>query len=151
MAKGIKVSQCMTRDVRVISPDQTLREAARIMAEIDAGSLPVGEGDRLVGVITDRDIAIRAVAQGKGPDTPVRQVMSPEVKYSFEDEDVEDVTRNMGEIQVRRLPVVSREKRLVGIVSLGDLARGPGDADSVGAALGGISRAGGKHSQSQAH
>ncbi len=151
MAKGIKVSQCMTRDVRVISPDQTLREAAHIMAEIDAGSLPVREGDRLVGVITDRDITIRAVAQGKGPDTPVRQVMSTEVKYSFEDEDVEDVTRNMGEIQVRRLPVVSREKRLVGIVSLGDLARGPGGADSVGEALGGISRAGGQHSQSQPH
>ncbi len=150
MAKGMKVSECMSRDVRVTNPDQPIREAARIMAEIDAGSLPVGENDRLVGVITDRDIAIRAVAQGKSPDTPVREIMSSEVKYSFEDEDVEEVTRNMGEIQVRRLPVVTRDKRLVGIVSLGDLSRCIGNAVPVGEALEGISRTGGQHTQSAA-
>ncbi len=150
MAKGKTVSQCMSRDVRVTSPDETIRDAARVMAEIDAGSLPVGEGDRLVGVITDRDITIRAMAEGKGPDTPVREVMSSAVKYCFEDEDIEDVTRNMGEIQVRRLPVVTREKRLVGIVSLGDLARCSGNAEPVGEALESISRTGGQHNQTPA-
>jgi CBS domain-containing protein len=143
----MKVSECMTRDVRVASPGQTIREAAKIMAEIDAGSLPVGDNDRLVGVVTDRDIAIRAVSQGKGPDTKISEVMSAEVKYCFEDEELDEVTRNMGDIQVRRLPVVSREKRLVGIVSLGDLARRSKDSERVGEALEEISRAGGQHSQ----
>src|ERR671923_2399099 len=115
----MRVSDAMTREVRVASPGQSIREVAKIMAEIDAGSMPVGENDRLVGMITDRDIAIRAVAQGKGPDTPVRDVMSKEVKYCYEDEDLEHVADNMGELQVRRLPVVNRDKRLVGIVSLG--------------------------------
>lgn len=143
----MKISECMTRKVRVTRPDQTIREAARIMAEIDAGSLPVGESDRLIGVITDRDIAIRAVSRGKGPDTLVRDVMSSEVKYCFADEDIDKVSRNMGDIQVRRLPVVSREKRLVGIVSLGDLASRAEDKEKVAAALEGISRSGGPHSQ----
>jgi CBS domain-containing protein len=143
----MKVSECMTRDVRVASPGQTIREAAKIMAEIDAGSLPVGDNDRLVGVVTDRDIAIRAVSQGKGPDTKISEIMSAEVKYCFEDEELDEVTRNMGDIQVRRLPVVSREKRLVGIVSLGDLARRSKDSERVGEALEEISRAGGQHSQ----
>jgi CBS domain-containing protein len=143
----MKVSECMTRDVRVASPGQTIREAAKIMAEIDAGSLPVGDNDRLVGVVTDRDIAIRAVSQGKGPDTKISEVMSAEVKYCFEDEELDEVTRNMGDIQVRRLPVVSREKRLVGIVSLGDLARRSKDSERVGEALEEISRTGGQHSQ----
>jgi CBS domain-containing protein len=113
----------MTRDVRVATPGQSIRDVAKMMAEIDAGAMPVGENDRLVGMVTDRDIAIRAVAQGKGPDTPVREVMSSEVKYCFEDEDLEHVAKNMGDIQVRRLPVVNRDKRLVGIVALGDIAR----------------------------
>ena len=118
----MRVSEAMTRDVRVANPGQSIRDVAKIMAEIDAGAIPVGENDRLVGMITDRNIAIRAVAQGKGPDTPVRDVMSKEVKYCFEDEDLEHVAKNMGDIQVRRLPVVSRDKRLVGIVSLGDVS-----------------------------
>lgn len=146
----MKVSECMTRDVRVTRPDQTIREAARIMAEIDAGSLPVGDRDRLVGVVTDRDIAIRAVSRGMGPDTPVRDVMSSEVKYCFDDDDVDDVTRNMGDIRVRRLPVVTRDKRLVGIVSIGDLACRGEDPKGVGTALEGISRTGGPHSQASA-
>src|ERR687883_714396 len=112
----MRVSEAMTRDVRVASPEQSIREAARIMAEIDAGVMPVREGDRLVGMITDRDIAVRAVAEGKGPDTPIREVMTEDVKYCFEDDDTGDVARNMAEIQVRRLPVLTREKRLVGIV-----------------------------------
>lgn len=143
----MKISEVMTRDVRVTRPDHTISEAARIMASIDAGSLPVAESERLIGVVTDRDIVIRAVSQAKGPDTPVRDVMSHEVKYCFEDEDVDEVTRNMGDIQVRRLPVVDRGKRLVGIVSLGDLARHGDDAETVGAALEGISRSGGQHNQ----
>ena len=110
----MRVSEAMTRDVRVANPGQSIRDVAKMMAEIDAGAMPVGENDRLVGMITDRDIAIRAVAQGKGPETPVRDVMSKEVKYCFEDEDLEHVAKNMGDIQVRRLPVVNRDKRLGG-------------------------------------
>ncbi len=143
----MKVSEAMTRTVRIASPDQSIREVARIMAEVDTGVLPVGENDRLVGMITDRDIAIRAVAEGKGPDTPIREVMTQDVKYCYEDDDTEDVARNMADIQVRRLPVLTRDKRLVGIVSLGDLAREAGGA-FAGRALSGISRPGGQHNQS---
>lgn len=142
----MKVSEAMTRDVHVAAPNQTIRDAARVMAEIDAGALPVGENDRLVGMITDRDIAIRAVAQGLGPHTTVGDVMTPDVKYCFEDEDVAHVEENMGDIQVRRLPVVDREKRLVGIISLGDLAIGDSPAQA-GEALRGVSRPSGQHSQ----
>jgi CBS domain-containing protein len=136
----------MTRDVKVVSPDQSIREAASVMSECDAGSLPVGQDNRLVGVITDRDIAIRAVAQGKGPDTRVRDVMSAEVLYCFEDEDAEHVARNMSDNKVRRLPVLNREKQMVGIVSIADLALNA-KPDTVGSAVAGISRPGGAHSQ----
>jgi CBS domain-containing protein len=117
-----------------------------MMAEIDAGAMPVGENDRLIGMITDRDIAIRAVAAGKGPDTPVREVMSSDVKYCYEDEDLDHVAKNMSDIQVRRLPVVDRNKRLVGIVSLGDLATNEKKAATQ--AVSGVSKRGGQHSQS---
>ena len=140
----MRVSEAMTREVRIANPEQSIRDVAKMMADIDAGALPVGENDRLVGIITDRDIAIRAVAEGKGPDTPVRDVMSTEVKYVYEDEDLEHVARNMGDIQVRRLPVVNREKRLVGIVSLGDVARKE-DRRTSGGAIAGVSKRGGKH------
>jgi CBS domain-containing protein len=142
----MRVSEAMTRDVRVANPGQSIREVAKIMGEIDAGALPVGENDQLVGMITDRDIAIRAVARGKGPDTPVRDVMSKEVKYCYEDEDLQHVAQNMGEIQVRRLPVVDRDKRLVGIVSLGDVAQNE-DTSTIGEATAGVSQPGGKHRQ----
>ena len=89
----MKVSEAMTRDVRVANPNETIRDAARMMAEINAGSLPVGENDRLVGVITDRDIAVRAVAEGKAPTTKVRDVMSPEVLYCYDDQDLDDVAK----------------------------------------------------------
>ncbi len=119
----MNVSEVMTRDVRVASPDDYLQSAAQMMQENDFGALPVGENDRLVGMLTDRDITIRAVAQGLDPQTrKVRDVMSSEVKFVYDDESVQDAARNMSELQVRRLPVVNREKRLVGIVSLGDLA-----------------------------
>ena len=142
----MRVSEAMTRDVRVASPAQTIREVAKIMAQIDAGSLPVGDNDRLIGMITDRDIAVRAVAKGKGPDTPVREVMSEEVKYCFEDEDLEHVAKNMADIRVRRLPVVNRDKRLVGIVSLGDIAQNE-DSETTGEATAGVSQPGGPHRQ----
>jgi CBS domain-containing protein len=143
----MRVSEAMTRDVRVATPGQSIRDVAKIMAEIDAGAMPVGENDRLIGMITDRDIAIRAIAQGKGPDTPVRDVMSTEqVLYCYDDEDLDHVAKNMGDEQVRRLPVVNREKRLVGIVSLGDLATRERKAGSQ--AVSGVSKPGGSHSQS---
>jgi CBS domain-containing protein len=142
----MKVSNCMTRDVRVADPNQTIRDAARMMASLDAGVVPVGENDRLVGMITDRDIAVRGVAEGKGPETKIRDVMSTDVKYCFDDEEVDDVLHNMGDLQVRRLPVVNRDKRLVGIISLGDLATN-GEAKDAGVALSGISQPGGEHSQ----
>ena len=118
----MRVSEVMTRDVRVARADQTIREAANIMLDIDAGVLPVSENDQLVGMITDRDIAVRAIAQGKGPLTSVGEVMTSDVKHCFENEDTDHVARNMADQQVRRLPVVNRDKRLVGILSLGDVA-----------------------------
>jgi CBS domain-containing protein len=142
----MKVQEAMSTNVKLAKPNQSIRDAAKIMADIDAGVLPVGDGDRLVGMITDRDIAVRAVARGLGPETPVREVMSAEVKYCFGDEDVDDVAGNMGEIKVRRLPVLDRNKRLVGIVSLGDIAMTDGP-DSAGDAICGISQPGGQHSQ----
>lgn len=136
----MQVNKLMTRDVRIAAPDQTLQQAARLMAELDTGVLPVGENDRLVGMITDRDIAIRAVAQGLDPDTPVRQIMSPDVKYVFEDQEVDEVSIVMSDLQVRRLPVVDRNKRLVGILSLGDLAVSDRTMDEAGEALSGVSQ-----------
>ena len=142
----MRVSDAMTREVRVASPGQSIREVAKIMDEINAGSMPVGDNDRLVGMITDRDIAIRAVALGKGPETPVREVMSDsKVLYCYEDEELAHVAKNMSEEQVRRLPVVNRDKRLVGIVSLGDLAQNEGRAATK--AVKGVTKPGGAHSQ----
>jgi CBS domain-containing protein len=143
----MQISEAMSTDVRIANPNQSIREAAAMMGEIDAGVLPVGENDRLVGMITDRDIAIRAVAAGKGPDTRIRDIMSKEVSYCFEDDDVDDVAQTMADAKLRRLPVLNRGKRLVGIVSLGDIAMVDGPANA-GEALCGISEPGGKHSQS---
>ena len=140
----MRVSEAMTRDVRVCTPGQSIREVAKTMAEIDAGAVPVGENDRLIGMITDRDISERALAAGKSPDTPVREVMSEHIHYCFDDEELDDVAQNMGDIRVRRLPVVNRQKRLVGIVSLGDLARTEG-GETVGDAVVGVSQRGGAH------
>jgi|SRR5688572_3794041 CBS domain-containing protein len=144
----MKVSEAMTHDVRIANPGETIRQAARMMAEIDAGALPVSENDRLVGMITDRDIAVRAVAVGKSPDTPIRDVMSSEdVCYCFDDQDIGEVAANMGDIKVRRLPVVDRNKRLVGILSLGDIALADNQDQPAAEALCGISEPGGQHSQ----
>jgi CBS domain-containing protein len=113
----------MTRDVEVVNPEATVEEAAEKMKALNVGPLPVCDGQRLVGMITDRDITVRAVAAGLGPDrAKVRDVMTPEVVYAFEDQDVREAERLMQEKQIRRLPILDRDKRLVGIVSLGDLA-----------------------------
>lgn len=143
----MKISEVMSRDVQLVGPDETLGQAASLMKKLDSGIVPVSENDRLVGMLTDRDIAIRAVAEGRGPETRVRDIMSSEVKYCFEDEDVAHVAENMAELQIRRLPVMSRDKRLIGIVSLGDLAT-VGSLPKSARALHGISQPGGQHTQS---
>jgi CBS domain-containing protein len=135
---AMKIADAMTRDVRVATPDQSIREAAQLMAELDAGAVPVRNQDRLVGMITDRDIAVRAVAESKSPDTRIQHVMTRDVKYCFDDDELEDVARNMADLQARRLPVVNRDKRLVGIIALSDIAAAE-DADVVGDTVSGIS------------
>jgi CBS domain-containing protein len=142
----MRVSEVMTRDVRVANPNQTIQEAAKLMAALDVGVLPVGDNNRLVGMLTDRDIAIRAVAQGKGPESKVGDVMTADVKYCFDDDETDQVCQDLADEQIRRIPVVSREKHLVGILSLGDLAKSTEDG-SAGVALAGICRPGGDHSQ----
>jgi CBS domain-containing protein len=119
----MKVSEVMTRAVDVISPEATLDEAAERMRRLDVGPLPVAEGDRLVGMITDRDITVRATADSRDPTTTrVSEIMTPEVVFTYEDEDVKDAAKLMQDHQLRRLVVLNRDKKLVGIVSLGDLA-----------------------------
>jgi CBS domain-containing protein len=119
----VQIKDIMTRDPVVARPDATLREAARTMRELDSGVLPIGEDDRLLGMLTDRDITVRATAEGKDPNsTAVREVMSSEVVSCFEDEDERDAAAKMEKHQLRRLVVLDRNERLVGIVSLGDLA-----------------------------
>jgi CBS domain-containing protein len=136
----------MTRDVETVTPDQTAQEAASFMLSADAGSIPVIEGDRLVGIITDRDIAVRGVAKGHGPDTPVRDLMSNGLVCARVDDDIEEVANKMSEAQVRRLPVIDEQERLCGIVSLGDLSRETDD-ETAQQALEGVSQPGGKHQQ----
>jgi CBS domain-containing protein len=142
----MKISDVMTRDVKTVRPDQTASEAATFMLNEDAGSMPVADGDRLVGMITDRDIAVRGVAKRHGPDTPVRELMTSGVVCARMDDDVADIAKRMCEEQVRRLPVTDEQGRLCGIVSLGDLARET-DTDSAGKALEGVSAPGGQHQQ----
>lgn len=139
--RGPRVAQVMTRDVRVVNAEETAQQAARMMAEHDAGAMPVGENGRLVGMVTDRDLAVRVLAEGKDPArTKVREVMTPETAYVFEDQDVDTVAETMRSRQVRRMPVLNRDKRLVGIVSLTDLARATGERQSIGRALSGMAR-----------
>lgn len=130
----------MSPNVQVISPDATIQEAAARMRDEGFGMLPVGEHDRMIGAVTDRDIAVRAVADGKGCDTLVRDVMSNDVIWCYDDDTVEKGAETMSECQVRRLPVVNRDKRLVGIVSLGDFAVGSDDIQPTAEALVGISQ-----------
>ena len=142
----MKVSDVMTRDVQTVRPDQTAREAAGFMLSADAGAIPVVDGERLMGMITDRDIAVRGVAEGHGPDTPVRDLMTGEIVTAQLDDDTDAVAARMSEAQVRRLPVVDEQQRLCGIVSLADLARETDD-ESAHEALEGVSEPGGQHRQ----
>lgn len=130
----------MSRDVQVISPDATIQEAAQQMRKGNFGMMPVGENDRMIGAISDRDIAIRAVADGKDANTKVRDVMSEGIFWSFEDDSVEDAAKLMSEHQIRRLPIVNAEKRLVGILALGDYAVEGADIEAAGEALSEISK-----------
>src|SRR3954451_24495612 len=142
----MKVSEVMTRDVQTIRPDEPVQQAASFMLSADAGSIPVTDGDRLIGMITDRDIAVRGIAKGYGPDTPVRDLMTDAIVCVRIDDDVEEVASKMSQAQVRRLPVIDENERLCGIVSLGDLSR-EADTDCASEALEGVSQPGGEHRQ----
>ena len=135
-----KLKDLMSRDVKIISPDMTIKDAASKMRDGDFGMMPVGEDDRLIGTISDRDIAIRAVAEGKDTGTKVRDVMSEGVAWAYEDDSVEEAAKIMSERQVRRLPVVDRDKRLVGIVALGDFAVASSEIRPAAQALSEISK-----------
>ena len=139
----MKVLEIMSRDVQIANPQQTIGEIAKCMADEEIGFMPVGEDDQLIGTITDRDLVVRGLADGLSGDAKVRELMTRDVKYCFEDDDVADVARNMGKVQVRRLPVLNRDKRLTGVVSLGDTAlveTGP-----AGTGLKKVARPGGEH------
>ena len=142
----MKISEVMTTDVETVTADQSAREAAKFMLRVEAGSIPVTEGDRVIGMITDRDIAVRGVAEGRGPDTPVRDLMTDHIICARGDDNVDDVAQRMSQQQVRRLPVLDENEKLIGIVSLGDLAR-EARGESAHQALEGVSQPGGQHDQ----
>ena len=142
----MKVRDVMTREVATISADQTAQEAANFMLQGEAGSIPVTDGEQLIGMITDRDIAVRGVAKGHGPDTPVRDLMTSGLICARADDEMEEVAMRMSEAQVRRLPVLDETDKLVGIVSLGDLSRET-DGGEAHHALEGVSQPGGEHQQ----
>jgi CBS domain-containing protein len=132
----MQIREVMTREVEAVRPDLTLKEAAQLMRALEVGALPVSTGDRLVGMLTDRDLTVRAVAEGHDPArTQVCSVMTPELVSCFEDQDVTEAARVMEERQLRRLPVLNRNQQLVGIISLDDLATGTGDPELAGEVL----------------
>lgn len=142
----MKISEVMTREVATVNVGQTAREAASFMLQHDSGSIPVTEGNQLIGMITDRDIAVRGVAKGLGPDTPVRELMSSGLVCARAEDEIDDVAVRMSEAQVRRLPVIDESENLVGIVSLGDLSRET-DGEEAHVALEGVSQPGKQHRQ----
>lgn len=132
----MRLKEVMTPGVEVIAPEATLQQAAAKMRRLNIGPLPVCDGDQLVGMLTDRDITVRAVAEGCDPtSTTVREAMTPDIAYCFDDQAIEDAVRTMERYQIRRLPILDRDKRLVGMVSLGDLAVSSGDQQQVGETL----------------
>ena len=141
------IRDLMTSNVETVGPDHTAKDAAAFMLSADTGSIPVCENDKVIGMITDRDIAVRGVAAGKGPDCSVRDLMSSDVVCARDSDDAQSVAQQMSEAQVRRLPVLDANDKLVGMVSLGDLSR---DAEQSAAtqALEGVSAEGGQHQQS---
>ena len=140
------ISEFMTTNIETVRPDQTAREAASFMLSADTGAIPVCENDRVVGMITDRDIAVRGVASGMGPDCSVRELMSQDMVCARDTDDASSVAERMSDAQVRRLPVLDANDRLVGMVSLGDLARET-SGESAHTALEGVSASGGQHQQ----
>ncbi len=140
----MQIKDVMSNNCNWVAPETTLAEAAQIMKDQDIGFLAVGESDRLIGAVTDRDIAIRAVAGNVEANSQIRDIMTQKVMYCFEDQNVDEICNNMSDIKVRRLPVVNRDKRLVGTVSLGDLSQG--QAQESGQALKNITN----HSAQQA-
>jgi len=140
------IRDLMTSKVETVGPDDTAKDAAAFMLSADTGSIPVCDGDKVIGMITDRDIAVRGVAAGKGPDCSVRDLMSKDIVCARDSDNVESVARQMADAQVRRLPVLDDSDRLVGMVSLGDLARET-SGESAHQALEGVSAAGGQNQQ----
>jgi len=137
----MKIRDIMTTRVEVLRPDNTVREAAQKMRELNVGPMPVMDGDRVVGLLTDRDITIRATAEGRDPNTtPIQDVMTRNVTFCFEDDDVKEAAKHMSEKQVRRLLVMNRDQRLVGIASLGDLAVGTSNEKMAGKVLEEVSK-----------
>ena len=146
MEMAMNLTQVMSPDVQLASPDMPISEAAAMMASNDIGVLPVGENDRLVGVITDRDITVRAVADGKDPrSTKVRDVMSSGVRWIYDDASTKEAAQIMSKNQIRRLPVINHDKRLVGIVSIGDFAVESSEIRPAAEALSGVSKGAEKH------
>lgn len=137
----MKIRDVMTRDVEVARPSDTIQQVARRMSELDTGFMPICDGRRVQGVITDRDIVIRVVAENGDPSAPVSEYMTQQVEYAQETDALDKVTERMGDDQIRRMIVVDENKDLVGVVSLGDLAR-EGKSKTVGRALGEISEPG---------
>jgi CBS domain-containing protein len=136
----MQLREVMTRNVETVRPDASLEEAARKMDDLNVGPLPVCDGDRLVGLVTDRDITVRATAAGKDPrSTPIREAMSQDLVYCYEDQDVQDAAQLMQDKQIRRVPVLNRQQRMVGIVSLGDIAAEGRDDRMSGETLGRVS------------
>lgn len=140
------IRDLMTSKVETVGPDDTAKDAAAFMLSADTGSIPVCDGDKVIGMITDRDIAVRGVAAGKGPDCSVRDLMSKDIVCARDTDDVQAVARRMADAQVRRLPVIDSSEKLVGMVSLGDLARET-SGESAHHALEGVSAEGGQHQQ----
>lgn len=128
------VKECMTKKVSRLTPNDTLRAAVKLMSDKDVGAVLIEENDRLVGVLTDRDIVVRAFKEGLDLSAPIRKAMTPKILYCFDDDSIEDVADNMGKNQVHRLPVIDHNKRLVGIVSVGDIST-KASKKSAGAAL----------------
>lgn len=133
-----QVADVMTRGVRTLAPTDSMLRAAQAMEELNVGSVPVCDGEQLLGMVTDRDITVRGVAHGKPADTPLSEVMSKGVRWCFEDDSIDKVVDEMRDGKIRRVPVVDRDKHLVGILSLGDVAT-KADSFEAGEALADIS------------
>jgi CBS domain-containing protein len=134
----MKVREFMSHGVQTAQPEDTVRDVAQAMADLDIGSMPVVEGQKLIGMITDRDIALRVVGAGLSSSTLVHQAMTRDVEFCLVDDDIDEVAHKMGKMQIRRLPVLDEARRLIGIVALGDLAK-EGGAKRSGQTLGDIS------------